>query len=141
MTTVSPGAMPLEITLSPAISRSTVTGRASTVLSGLTTKMKLPLLPHLHRLRRDDDGVRVRGEGQDHVDVLAGPEPAVGVLERALQHDTAGGRIHLVIHEGQDAAAPGGPPRPGSTAWTASAPAALSSLMVDRYFAGTEKFT
>src|SRR4029077_15561832 len=45
VTTVSPGAMPFEITISRPTARPTVTGRISTVWLGLTTKAYWPCWP------------------------------------------------------------------------------------------------
>src|SRR5712692_1924913 len=61
------------------------------------------LLSALDRGGRDDDGVRLGGQGERDVGELAGPEPSLRVGERRLQSDRARGRVDRVVDEGHHA--------------------------------------
>src|SRR2546423_971045 len=56
------------------------------------------------RLRGNHERVVLEGEGQRDVDELAGPQPPLGVGERGLEPDRAGGLIDGVVDERHRAA-------------------------------------
>ena len=58
-----------------------------------------PLLAGLHRDRRDDDRLRIRGQRHDDVDELAGPEPPIGVRKRPFDANRAGVLVNGVVDE------------------------------------------
>src|SRR5215469_13708597 len=62
---------------------------------------EIPGLPRLHRLRRHYRGVFLLRQPQRNSGKLPGPEPVIGIRERALQLDGPGRVIHRVIHERQ----------------------------------------
>ena len=67
--------------------RPTVTGRISTFCSAVDDEDIGALLPGLNGNRRHDDRFRVRAQRDHNIDVLAGPQPAIGIGERALNLD------------------------------------------------------
>jgi len=61
----------------------------------------LALLAHLDRYGRNDDGVGLRGQRQDHRRELAGPQAPLRVGEAALEQDRARLAAHLVVQKAE----------------------------------------
>ena len=59
------------------------------------------VLPRLHRLAGDNEGIPAGGEPEGNRYQLAGPEIPAGVGEIGLDQDGAGGRIDLVVDKAE----------------------------------------
>ena len=89
--------------MSPSCTPS-LTLRWFTVLSGVTTKTKVPLGAALDRRHRHHGLVLQRVHQKADIDELAGEQLAVRIVEHGAQLDRAGGGIDLIVHGGELAA-------------------------------------
>ena len=103
-TTVSPGLRPDRIaTLSPSCTPS-LTVRWLTVLSGVTTKTKVPSAPRWIAATGITVWLLQRIHQKADIDELAGEQLAVGIVEHGAQLHRAGGGIDHIVHGGELAA-------------------------------------
>ena len=99
VTTSSPSRSPWAMIISSPNCRDTVTGRTSAVRSGFDDVDVLAGRRRLHGGRRHHDGIRFVPQAEHHLDEEPGPQALVAIVERGLQLDRAGRRVHGVVDE------------------------------------------
>ncbi len=75
--------------------------RASTVLSSLITKTKVPCCPFWTACEGITSAFGLRFEREIGVHELPRPEPPVAIHKDALQLDRSGRRIHLIVNKAE----------------------------------------